>query len=347
MGTSYFLGANSKDGFFSLYSEFCSRKGDFLHIIKGGPGTGKSSFMRKIARAAEEKGLEVEYVLCSGDPDSLDGIYIPQLKTGWVDGTAPHVIEPKKFGIDSDYVNLGVFCNTPLVETGLNYVNLIYELYKEKYNAAYDCLKSASLLHRRALSPVFTDEHLKLFRWEIRDILKKCAADDDNPAQVRKRFYHAVCCKGELYLNSDVNSLCKQKYVFSSEFEGAAAALKIAAEEAMGCGGEIILSYDPRDTEKLEAVLIPRLSLAFLGSGWSFEDETEIIMDTALPRDKIRELRPKLREINRLEDKIMGLGCSFLAQAKGLHDELEEVYKMAMDYAALNEFTEEYIKANI
>ena len=77
MSVSYFLGANSCQGFYSLYKEFCSAEGDFLHLIKAGPGGGKSGFMRKIAKAAEDRGLEVEYLICSGDPDSLDGIYIP------------------------------------------------------------------------------------------------------------------------------------------------------------------------------------------------------------------------------------------------------------------------------
>jgi len=347
MGSKFFLGANSRDGFFSLYGEFCRDKGDFMHIIKGGPGTGKSGFMRKIASTAESKGLDVEYVLCSGDPDSLDGIYIPAIKTGWVDGTAPHVLEPKKFGIDSDYVNLGEFCNTPLVEIDKDYVNLIYELYREKYNAAYDCLKSASLLRRRAVPSAFSEEHMKLFRWEIEDIFKQHSPAVSSAAAVRKRFYHAVCCKGELFLNESVNSLCKQIYAFRSEFDGAYTALRMAAEEAMRHGSEVILSYDPRDTEKLEAVLIPELSLGFVGNGWEPGNETEITMDALLPKDKARELRTQLREIRRIEDKIMGLACAFLAEAKQLHDELEEVYKAAMDFKALDEYTEEYIKAHI
>ena len=89
--TRWFLGANSAEGFRSLYEDFCRGEGDFLRIIKGGPGCGKSSFMRHIGEAAEKKGLEVEYILCSGDPDSLDGVYIPALRLGYADGTAPHI----------------------------------------------------------------------------------------------------------------------------------------------------------------------------------------------------------------------------------------------------------------
>lgn len=51
MGEQYFLGANSRAGFQSLYRYFAAAEGEGLHVIKGGPGTGKSSFMRRIAAA--------------------------------------------------------------------------------------------------------------------------------------------------------------------------------------------------------------------------------------------------------------------------------------------------------
>ena len=76
MNISYFLGANSRSGFYSLYDSFPPGENTFLHIIKGGPGNGKSRFMRRIGAAAESRGLDVEYVLCSGDPD-LPGATAP------------------------------------------------------------------------------------------------------------------------------------------------------------------------------------------------------------------------------------------------------------------------------
>lgn len=87
----YFLGSNSARGFYSLYRGLTDPGGgEFLWIIKGGPGCGKSSFMKKIGAAAAKAGLAVEYIHCSGDPDSLDAVRIPQLKTAYMDGTAPH-----------------------------------------------------------------------------------------------------------------------------------------------------------------------------------------------------------------------------------------------------------------
>ena len=104
----YFLGANSPSGFYSLYDHLLPpERASRFYILKGGPGCGKSTLMRKVARRAEEAGETVEYTLCSGDPDSLDAILLPRLGVAIVDGTAPHVVEPKYPGAVEEYVNLG------------------------------------------------------------------------------------------------------------------------------------------------------------------------------------------------------------------------------------------------
>lgn len=87
----FFLGANSADGFCSLYDQLGREEDTYdLIILKGGPGVGKSTFMKYIGAQAEEKGLDVEYIRCSGDPKSLDAVLLPALQTAVVDGTAPH-----------------------------------------------------------------------------------------------------------------------------------------------------------------------------------------------------------------------------------------------------------------
>ena len=189
MEISYFLGANSAEGFFSLYSGFANAKDDRLHIIKGGPGTGKSGFMRKIGAAAERRGLDVEYVLCSGDPDSLDGVYIPALKQGWVDGTAPHVGEPRCFGVDSDYVNLGRFCRLPVSEGDAREIMRLNGEYKALYDRAYAFLQAAAAL-RRGYLPQIGDRALqKAAKNRVCGILRRHTRRNDGQGRVSKRFF--------------------------------------------------------------------------------------------------------------------------------------------------------------
>ena len=88
---NYFLGANSRYGFYSLYDGLTDPGlGESRLIIKAGPGGGKSTYMKRLAADIASSGEPVEYIWCSGDPDSLDGIRVPRFGVAVVDGTAPH-----------------------------------------------------------------------------------------------------------------------------------------------------------------------------------------------------------------------------------------------------------------
>ena len=45
-----------------------------MYLIKSGPGCGKSTLMKRLARKAEQQGQPIERVHCASDPDSLDGV---------------------------------------------------------------------------------------------------------------------------------------------------------------------------------------------------------------------------------------------------------------------------------
>ena len=92
----YFLGGNTPSGFYSLYHQLSDpARMRALYIIKSGPGSGKSTLMRRVERHAQAMGLDTEEVLCSGDPDSLDAVLLPQLGAAVVDGTAPQGAVPE------------------------------------------------------------------------------------------------------------------------------------------------------------------------------------------------------------------------------------------------------------
>jgi len=69
---------------------------DVVYHVKGRAGTGKSTFMNKIADAAcLDHGLDLELYHCSFDPNSIDMVRIPALKTCLFDSTDPHAFQPK------------------------------------------------------------------------------------------------------------------------------------------------------------------------------------------------------------------------------------------------------------
>lgn len=105
----FFLGANSEEGFFSLYDQLLGGRLDDLMILKGGPGCGKSTFMRRMGAAMERAGERVVYINCSGDPDSLDAAIFLDRNAAIVDGTSPHVLEPTYAVASERYVDLTRF----------------------------------------------------------------------------------------------------------------------------------------------------------------------------------------------------------------------------------------------
>lgn len=64
------------------------------YLIKGRPGSGKSTFMKKIASALLNQGIDVEIYHCSMDPNSLDMIVARELSVALFDCTPPHEYAP-------------------------------------------------------------------------------------------------------------------------------------------------------------------------------------------------------------------------------------------------------------
>ncbi|MDK2880358.1 MAG: hypothetical protein PWQ99_133 [Clostridia bacterium] len=86
----FFPGGNTCRGFYSFYDNIIDEKAAHIFVLKGGPGVGKSTFMKKIAAELLELGFDLEYHWCSSDSESLDALVVPALGVALLDGTAPH-----------------------------------------------------------------------------------------------------------------------------------------------------------------------------------------------------------------------------------------------------------------
>ena len=103
-----FPGAMGPEGFISCFDHLIpERQLRRKLILKGGPGVGKSTFMRRMHASLCEGGTPSTLYFCSGDPDSLDAIAIPNLGLLVLDGTAPHSIDPQIPGARDSIINLG------------------------------------------------------------------------------------------------------------------------------------------------------------------------------------------------------------------------------------------------
>ena len=86
MQRTYFLGGASPLGFTTSFWE--EHRDCYGYYLKGGPGTGKSTLMKKIAAAFSDENLSWWH--CASDPHSLDAVVLVDRRIFIADATAPH-----------------------------------------------------------------------------------------------------------------------------------------------------------------------------------------------------------------------------------------------------------------
>ncbi len=195
----YFLGNNTGHGFYGLYEQDLKNKRRVV-LLKGGPGTGKSSILKKIASDAKKRGEDWEEWYCSGDPSSLDGVHLKERNVAIVDATSPHATGADLPVIKDVIVDLaGSLSRDKLRENEMDIINGINRK-KRCFLSAYQHLKCA-LCHYNNQLALEKDgicfEDVRSFAVYLAKELKGSAKQNEVCRLRRKVFVSAICPIGE------------------------------------------------------------------------------------------------------------------------------------------------------
>ena len=89
------FGTNTADGVVNEVPNITKQVSKAFYI-KGRAGTGKSTFMKKIAEACIQHGFDIEQYHCSFDPNSVDMVLVRDLDFCIFDSTDPHEFSPER-----------------------------------------------------------------------------------------------------------------------------------------------------------------------------------------------------------------------------------------------------------
>ena len=334
MNINFFAGANSGNGFQSLFSEIMDLEEtyDFM-VLKGGPGVGKNTFMREIGRTMEEAGAKVEYLWCSGDPDSLDGVVLPELKCAVADGTSPHVIEPVYPAAVDRYVDLGRFYDLSAAKADAQEVKLHTHTYKEAYARAYRCLKAARQLEVDSVTAVQKTFQQERLERRVKGIMQReLRHKGTETGKTTRRFLGSITHQGYVWRYDSIMQLCPKIYELEDSWElagGVLQQLHTAAKENLW---DTVICVAPEEPERIEHLLIPGLGLAFVTSRTGMElgvrPFRRIRLDTMVTVEK----KARVRFQSRMTGMLRKEAIHALKEAKSSHDRLEAVYNPYVDF---------------
>lgn len=337
---SYFIGSNTSSGFINNCGEVFSRLSR-IYVIKGGPGTGKSTFMKRVAERVERAGEEVVRYYCSSDENSLDAIIIPKLGIGITDGTAPHVYEAKYPGVKEIYLNFGEFLNTEFLSYFTDTVKELTDKKGRYYASAYKCLSIAERVRsekEKLLMSCYNKDKADKAAERLIKALGRGKGASLEDAQIS-----AFGMNGRAYL--DTYKKLAGESITVSDRRGASpffmfSLIDLAREKGL----KTLISYDP--LRRPEALFFPEKGVC-ITLGVDSEYEKNINMERFIIREKYREMRKRLRFLTSIEEEFMTAAEETLASVKELHFKLEEIYSEAMDFVSLSAMTEAFIEEKI
>lgn len=336
--THFFLGANSADGFIGLYDQLLDAKLEDLLILKGGPGCGKSTFMRRVAEAMEQRGQETVYIHCSGDPDSLDGVIFPALRTAVADGTSPHVLEPRCMGARERYVDLSPCYDIARTKALRAELAAQTECCRAAYAEAYHVLRALGGVdaERRSLARAGLDE-AKLLRRTAGVAARELKGRSGQEGRAVSAFLGGVTCQGTVCRFDTADTLCPRVYELCDSCGLAAPMLYTLEREARAAGQDVILCRDPLRPAETQHLLLPSLGLAFLTTNeerpYRGKPYRRIRIDAMAEEGLTRAQRAHLRFIRRVRRALAEEAVAALGRAKAGHDALEALYHPCVDFA--------------
>ncbi|HEX6923596.1 MAG TPA: PRK06851 family protein, partial [Bacillales bacterium] len=299
-------------------------------------------------------GWTIEFLHCSSDNGSLDGVIVPSLKVGIVDGTAPHIVDPKYPGAVDRIVNLGDFRNDSLLLQHKEEIKKLTDSIAESFTNAYTTFAEAKSAHDD-----LEDIYLGAMDFQKADqvtasLIEKIFPDtlesDSNPVS-KHLFFGAATPKGPVdYIDNLTDGLKKRYIVKGRAGSGKSTMMKKIGRHAEDLGLNVQYFNCAFDPESLDMVIIPSLETAVL------DGTAPHVIDPSRPNDEVVdmfELCINTRvEVDQAEDLkeaetpykyLMQKGTNRLMEAKQKHDELEEYYVQAMDFEAVQRKRDEII----
>lgn len=320
-----FIGMNTPDGFVDLsYDDFsgCDR----LYVIKGGPGTGKSSLMKHIRMCAEERGVRTHSYLCSSDPTSLDGLIIEDIGVGFIDGTAPHTREAELPALRDRLINTAELIRESELRKSKAVIIELSERKRELYTKAYREMRVLSEIKKEVTATVGKAFLREKAEGAVERLLRRTKGQGFSVSSCQT---HSFGMDGSFTV---APRTAQRSYRISDRYGTAPLFTSCVLDCAERMGLAVSVSRDPVCPDDITAIYLPdgdiMISLDTLP-----DDERSIInMERFSDADRLREVKRELKFLREAAELGYGALADTFSEIKREHFELERYYGSSMNF---------------
>jgi len=341
----YFPGGNTPQGFVSYYNHVMPQdRAKRIIILKGGPGTGKSTLMKAVAAKLAAQDVDLEILHCSSDPDSLDGVAVQELGAWILDGTSPHMVDPIHPGAVDEIVNLGAYWDESAIASHKSDIMISTAKISGHFASAYRYLSAAKSMQDQVASEYIKVMDAAGVRKECATLFERLAYTGIGQGMCRKGFLSAFTPAGMVSYAKTYADNAAERYVIhaenaynSGDFFGRLLA------HIQDCGLDAQAFYCPMSPNmKIEHIYVPQTEQFFtIENAESSGDAHTIDLNQyadiqKLPQSVVADIETQ----NMLADKAV----SVLAAAKSEHDVLESYYAPYMDFLHISELADTVVE---
>lgn len=342
--TEYFPGGNTFLGFHSLWESNINNL-EKLIILKGGPGTGKSTLMAKLADELLNEGYAVEKLWCSSDAQSLDGVVCRQLSLGIVDGTAPHTRDPIYPGVVEKIVNLGDYWDEALLQENRKEIIDLTDKNKALFKETYRHLAAAKAFHDQ-----LEQLYIEGMNWDAvnkltEELIKQlfAAYPTAEHGEEIHRFAGAITPQGSVNYLDALLAEAKIRYIIKGRAGTGKSTLVKNIAAAAGSKGLTVeyyhCSFDPLSIDNIH---IPQLGICLIDGTPPHEKNPgsgDIVLDmfSFMSGSVYSKNKDQIEELDKKYQDEFSLALQVLKECKAVHDELEKYYTRAMDFPAIEQ----------
>ena len=344
MQRAYFLGGASPDGFETAF--WNEQAGCYGYCLKGGPGTGKSTLMKKIAAAFA--GEQVSVYHCASDPHSLDAVVLEDRGVYLADTTAPHESSTPLPLVTGELVDLAAGLKPEKLQGAEDEIRALYAENKFLHAQVRKGLAGiGAMCDTAAAVGEASLNREKLSGFAVRFAKRILPHRTGQTGCILHRQSSAVTPQGCLtLLPEDYDWIL----LHDEAFAASGVLLQTLAEQAVQAGQCCEVTHAlTRSSRPLTHVLLPAQHLAVIAenavpAGSLKQPVTTVNLHRFYHAEALRGQRELLRFCVKTaasaEEKAIGL----LAEALQVHDKLEAYYIRALHKPFLDKKAAELVK---